>query len=30
MAERSKFIVMVREQEKEAAILKAEGDAQAA
>ena len=30
MAERSKFIVMVREQEKEAAILKAEGDAEAA
>ena len=29
-AERSKFIVMVREQEKEAAILKAEGDAEAA
>ena len=26
-AEKSKFIVMVREQEKEAAILKAEGDA---
>ncbi len=29
-AERSKFIVMIREQEREAAILKAEGDATAA
>lgn len=29
-AERAKFIVMIREQEKEAAILRAEGDAEAA
>ena len=29
-AEKSKFIVMIREQEKEASILKAEGDATAA
>jgi prohibitin 1 len=29
-AEKSKFIVMIREQEKAAAILKAEGDAEAA
>ena len=29
-AEKSKFIVMIREQEKQAAILKAEGDAEAA
>lgn len=29
-AEKSKFIVMIREQEKQAAILRAEGDAEAA
>lgn len=30
MAERSKFIVMVREEEMKAAVLKAEGDAESA